>query len=58
VLVESSAEGRPGCVRGTACRYAPVEMPAEMGRPGQLVRVRAGKTDGQRIEAAPADAVV
>lgn len=41
VLVEAQAE-RPGRLRGTACRYAPVELPGDAEQIGQLVTVDAG----------------
>ncbi len=50
VLVEAEAE-RPGRVRGTACRYAPVELPGEAGQIGQLVAVRAGREADGMLQA-------
>ncbi|REK17257.1 MAG: tRNA (N(6)-L-threonylcarbamoyladenosine(37)-C(2))-methylthiotransferase MtaB [Planctomycetota bacterium] len=50
VLVESAAE-TPGRVVGTACRYAPVELPAEAGSIGRLARVTAGRVAEGRIQA-------
>jgi len=39
VLVESAADA-PGRLLGTACRYAPVEVPGDETLAGQLIRVR------------------
>ncbi len=52
VLVEAD-RGHPGGGRaGTACRYAPVDLPGGDYRFGQLVDVRAGEVlDGARIRA-------
>jgi threonylcarbamoyladenosine tRNA methylthiotransferase MtaB len=47
VLVEDGG-GRPGHVMGTACRYAPVQMPGGKELSGRFVRVVAGDVvDGQ-----------
>jgi len=40
VLVERASELRPGGFRGTACRYAPVELPGTNAHIGALVEVR------------------
>jgi tRNA A37 methylthiotransferase MiaB len=50
VLVQSPSDA-PGRVRGTACRYAAVEMPGTMARESQIVAARAVGTDGERIDA-------
>jgi threonylcarbamoyladenosine tRNA methylthiotransferase MtaB len=41
VLVEGVEPGRPGNVRGTSCRYAPVVFPASAALVGRRVPVRA-----------------
>jgi len=41
VLVEARPASRPGHVRGTACRYVPVELPGSTGDVGKLVEVTA-----------------
>lgn len=47
VLIEDGG-GRPGHVMGTACRYAPVQVPGGAELSGQFVRVVAGDVvDGQ-----------
>ena len=43
VLVEAPADDRPGTLRGTSDRYAPVEFPGGKEIVGQLRRVRAIK---------------
>jgi threonylcarbamoyladenosine tRNA methylthiotransferase MtaB len=50
VLVEAPAE-RTGVVAGTACRYAPVELPGQAGLVGQFVRVIARGVQGGVIQA-------
>jgi threonylcarbamoyladenosine tRNA methylthiotransferase MtaB len=50
VLVEAETD-RPGRLRGTACRYAPVELPGETGQLGELVSVEAGPVVGGIIQA-------
>ncbi|RIK79697.1 MAG: tRNA (N(6)-L-threonylcarbamoyladenosine(37)-C(2))-methylthiotransferase MtaB [Planctomycetota bacterium] len=50
VLVQAPAD-RPGYVCGTACRYAPVELPGKMDLESQIVAARAIATDGERIRA-------
>ena len=50
VLVESHGQ-RPGRVAGTACRYAPVELPGTIARVGHLVDVVARQVEGQTIRA-------
>ena len=39
VLVETPLAGRPGWMLGTACRYAPVQVPAEPSARRQFVDV-------------------
>jgi threonylcarbamoyladenosine tRNA methylthiotransferase MtaB len=41
VLVEGASEHHPGHVVGTACRYAPVQLPGDESLIGRLVNVRA-----------------
>lgn len=50
VLVEAEAD-QPGRVRGTACRYAPVEMPGSADQIGQLLTIEAGAQSGGAIHA-------
>jgi threonylcarbamoyladenosine tRNA methylthiotransferase MtaB len=50
VLVESPAEDRQR-VRGTSCRYAPVELPASRASIGQMIRVTAGRVADGVIQA-------
>ncbi len=50
VLVESPAE-RPGYVVGTACRYAPVELPGAADSVGRFFRVTAGEVANGQIRA-------
>jgi threonylcarbamoyladenosine tRNA methylthiotransferase MtaB len=50
VLVESPAEDRQR-VRGTSCRYAPVELPASRASIGQMIRVEAGQVADGVIQA-------
>lgn len=50
VLVESQAD-RPGWLRGTACRYAPVELPGSGDQIGRLVSVQAGPEADAAIQA-------
>jgi len=52
VLVEAPAE-RTGIVVGTACRYAPVELPGEVGLVGQFARVVARGVQAGVIQAGP-----
>ncbi len=37
VLLEASPRDRPGCLVGTACRYAPVALPTGQSSPGMVV---------------------
>jgi threonylcarbamoyladenosine tRNA methylthiotransferase MtaB len=41
VLPEGHSEANPTLLRGTSCRYAPVEFPAGMIQSGALVKARA-----------------
>ena len=50
VLVESPGEDRLR-VRGTSCRYAPVELPASRASIGQMIRVTAGRVADGVIQA-------
>ncbi len=52
VLIESPVADRPGMVAGTACRYAPVELPGSDDQCGQLVDVVATQVADGRILAA------
>ncbi len=48
VLIESPIESRPGHMVGTACRYAPVELPGDVSMRKQFATITAGITsDGQ-----------
>jgi threonylcarbamoyladenosine tRNA methylthiotransferase MtaB len=51
VLVESKPARRDGWIRGTACRYAPVEFPGSSADIGQLIRVRAVSVDDEEVHA-------
>ncbi len=56
VLVEGADPGRPGRVRGTSCRYAPVSFPgyaAALVRRRVPVRATAADADGLRGEPEP-----
>ena len=37
VLIESPVENRPGNMLGTACRYAPVELPGTIASESSLL---------------------
>jgi threonylcarbamoyladenosine tRNA methylthiotransferase MtaB len=52
VMVESPAPGRPGWMVGTACRYAPVELPAAVSERRQFRDVIASAVRDGRIVAA------
>jgi threonylcarbamoyladenosine tRNA methylthiotransferase MtaB len=52
VLIESPVADRPGMVAGTACRYAPVELPGSDDQCGQLVDGVATQVADGRILAA------
>jgi threonylcarbamoyladenosine tRNA methylthiotransferase MtaB len=49
VLAESLSAGRRGHVRGTSCRYAPVELPGDESGLGRLVAVTAGPASSDGI---------
>jgi threonylcarbamoyladenosine tRNA methylthiotransferase MtaB len=49
VLPEGRSETNAGLLRGTSCRYAPVELPAGGIEPGALVRVRATNVNDDRL---------
>ncbi len=52
VLIESPVENRPGCMLGTACRYAPVELPGNVTMRKRFADIRAGTATEGRILAA------
>jgi threonylcarbamoyladenosine tRNA methylthiotransferase MtaB len=49
VLVESPVKDRPGSMVGTACRYAPVELPGSIAMRKQFANVRAGMVSEGRL---------
>jgi threonylcarbamoyladenosine tRNA methylthiotransferase MtaB len=49
VLVESPVKDRPGSMVGTACRYAPVELPGNVAMRKQFADVRAGMVSDGRL---------
>ncbi len=49
VLVESHVEGHPDRCAGTACRYAPVELPGSTRLSGQLVTCRPHAVHDSRL---------
>jgi threonylcarbamoyladenosine tRNA methylthiotransferase MtaB len=49
VLIESPVENHPGFMIGTACRYAPVELPGTVAMRKQFATVTAGETIDGRI---------
>ena len=51
VLVERESMTRPGWVRGTSCRYAPVEFPGSRAEIGTLVPVRGIAADAGGLQA-------
>lgn len=51
VLIESPVANRPGRMLGTACRYAPVELPGTIAMRKQFASVTAGEASGGRIAA-------
>jgi threonylcarbamoyladenosine tRNA methylthiotransferase MtaB len=51
VLIESPLEDRPGKMLATACRYAPVEVPADVTMRKQFAEVIAGDVSHGRIVA-------
>mgnify|MGYP002626014169 CR=1 FL=1 len=52
VLAESHSEAT-AMLAGTACRYAPVELPADAARVGRFVRVTAQSVADDRLQAVP-----
>ncbi len=52
VLIESPIPGRSGWMVGTACRYAPVELPGAVAMRKQFAAVTAGQASNGRICAA------
>jgi len=52
VLVEPRAASRPGYLLGTACRYAPVELPAQGARIREFAKITAGEVVDGCIRAA------
>ncbi len=52
VLIESPIPDRPGMMVGTACRYAPVELPGTVAMRKQFAAVTAGQASNGRICAA------
>lgn len=55
VLVESPVKDRPGRMLGTACRYAPVELPGTIAMRRQFANVTAGSVENGRIVATTVD---
>jgi threonylcarbamoyladenosine tRNA methylthiotransferase MtaB len=51
VLIESPIENRPGHMLGTACRYAPVELPGDVTMRKQFADIIAGEVEAVRIVA-------
>jgi threonylcarbamoyladenosine tRNA methylthiotransferase MtaB len=51
VLPEGHSETTEGLLRGTSCRYAPVELPAGTIESGALVRARATAVNGDHLVA-------
>jgi threonylcarbamoyladenosine tRNA methylthiotransferase MtaB len=51
VLIESPVEGCPGRMVGTACRYAPVELPGTTAMRKQFAEITAGELVDGRIRA-------
>jgi threonylcarbamoyladenosine tRNA methylthiotransferase MtaB len=49
VLIESPLENRPGHMLGTACRYAPVELPGDVSMRKQFADAVAGGAHAGRI---------
>jgi tRNA A37 methylthiotransferase MiaB len=56
VLPEGTSETNAGLLRGTSCRYAPVELPAGGIEPGALVRARATAVNDDYLVAETAEA--
>lgn len=55
VLPEGRSDANAGLLRGTSCRYAPVELPAGAIEPGTLVRVRATAVNDDYLVAKAVD---
>ncbi|HZZ26812.1 MAG TPA: tRNA (N(6)-L-threonylcarbamoyladenosine(37)-C(2))-methylthiotransferase MtaB [Pirellulales bacterium] len=55
VLIESLLADKPGFMVGTACRYAPVELPGDVSMRKQFADVRAGSVVSGRIQAESPD---
>ena len=55
VLIESPVPDRPGSMLGTACRYAPVEVPGTIAMRKQFADVVAGKVCNGLIQAVGMD---
>jgi threonylcarbamoyladenosine tRNA methylthiotransferase MtaB len=53
VLVESPLVDQPRMMVGTSCRYAPVEVPADLHQAGHFLDVVASTTRNGRIRSAP-----
>jgi len=51
VLIEREVNGRPGWVTGTACRYAPVELPGPAESVGRLVTVTGCSVTAEGVQA-------
>nr|NIP84255.1 radical SAM protein [Planctomycetales bacterium] len=49
VLVEGTSRHDAQTLTGTACRYAPVDLPAGRARPGELVELTATATSQGRV---------
>jgi threonylcarbamoyladenosine tRNA methylthiotransferase MtaB len=58
VLPEGRSETNAGLLRGTSCRYAPVELPADAFEPSALVRVRATAVNGDHLVAESANGAI
>jgi threonylcarbamoyladenosine tRNA methylthiotransferase MtaB len=58
VLPEGTSETNACLLRGTSCRYAPVELPAGAIEPGALVRVRTTVVNGDHLVAESANAAI
>jgi len=58
VLPEGQSEANPGLLRGTSCRYAPVEFPADTIETGALVRARATAVEDDHLVAEVANGSV
>jgi threonylcarbamoyladenosine tRNA methylthiotransferase MtaB len=51
VLIESPLENQPGKMLGTACRYAPIELPGDVSMRKQFADVIAARLVNDRIVA-------